>query len=188
MGDTGSVMMWIKLDDANPALQGQTGLWNFGPFNSNSTHYPWTTGVGFFSTFRYTANATLTRVDNVVLPAGVTRTNWHHIAITQTPGANGWKLIIDGSVVTQTTGLSPLYWDNDAWNVGRSIQTAGGSFYYVDGRIADVRIYDTDQSANIDLIMAEKDAAPGSATGGVVPPVGGAIGAWPWHDLCEGRI
>lgn len=156
MGDNASVMAWIKLDVATPAGVGQTGLWNTGALVAGSgTHHPYTSGVGYYDSFRITSNTTASRVDAVNLTAGGTRTNWHHVAITTSPGASGWKLWIDGVEITTTTGITGVYYDADRWGFGQS--STGGFFF--DGYVWDFRIYNTNEAANLTTIIAEKDTA-----------------------------
>lgn len=163
MGDNASVMAWLKLDVATPATAPPTGLWNTGPaITSGASHHPFTDGFGYYSAFRATNNTTLSRVNSVNLSAGGTRTSWHHVAITTSPGANGWKLWIDGVQITSTTGTTGVYYDSDLWSFGRSFD--GTTSYFFDGYIWDCRIYNTNEAANLAAIMAEKDS-------GVVSPL-----------------
>lgn len=157
MGDNASVMAWVKLDVATPAGTAQTGLWNTGAaIGGSATHHPYTSGVGYYDSFRITSNTTATRVDAVNLAAGGTRTNWHHVAVTTSPGASGWKLWIDGSQITSTTGLVGIYYDSDRWGFGQS--STGGFFF--DGYVWDFRIYNkTLTSAELATVIAEKDSA-----------------------------
>jgi hypothetical protein len=127
----------VKLDVATPVDQIQTGFVTLGPVEGvSATHYPFTDGTIYISVLRFSANGTGNRVS--FAPAAVTRTTWHTITITTTPGANGWKFYVNGVQHNQQTGQT-LYLDSDLWSVGRSF--SGVTSYYLDGAVCDVRLY-----------------------------------------------
>jgi hypothetical protein len=132
-----------KLDVATPADQIQTGFVTLGPVESvAASHYPFTDGTVYMSLLRFSANGTGNRIS--FAPAAVTRTDWHTITITTTPGANGWKFYVNGVQHNQQTGQT-LYLDSDLWSVGRSF--SGVTDYYLDGAVCDVRLYNRNLSA-----------------------------------------
>lgn len=145
LGDNATLACWIKLNTATPAAASASGICNLGPILAgNASHYPYTDGLAYLSIFRFSNNTTCSRVNSIALPGGVTRTNWHHFCITTTPGTNGWKLYINGSLVTQATGITGVYYDADLWALGRS---SDGTSYYIDGKLDDARIYSRALSA-----------------------------------------
>ncbi len=158
LGTNASFCMWIRLDNATPGAAAQSGFLNLGAsVVSGSSHWPYTDGTAYMSALRFSNNTTSNRIA-FSPPGGVTRTNWHHIAITNVAGANGWKFYVNGDVATQNTGQT-LFWDSDLWAVGRSWDTTAS--FYLDGRVCDIRVYDeTLSEAAIEAIMAQKDLTP----------------------------
>lgn len=77
-------------------------------------------------------------------------TDWHHVLITRTTG-NSCRVFVDG--VESSTGALAL--------VGVFAPTRIGvrSGVFADATFADVRIWDTDESANAAALYAEKDAS-----------------------------
>lgn len=181
LGDNATVAHWIKLDNASPTPTSKTGLHNLGALVSGkNTHYPWDgDGKGYFTSFRNTSNTASSRVDAVTLPAGVTRTNWHHLAITTTPGANGWTLYINGSAVTTATGVTGVYYDNDLWSLGGS-----SASQWLDGNAADFRVYtrclsSDDIAALYNLGKPQNTVAPGITGDCIVgQTLSGTSGTW----------
>lgn len=157
LGDNATVMAWVKLDVATPAGPATSGLWNIGAvYAGNSEHHPYTGGTGYYPTFRGSNNTTVARIGPTDLSAGGTRTNWNHVCITTAPGANGWKLIINNTLITQATGITGVYYDNDLWCFG---QSSNGGFYF-DGFVWDFRVYD-ETITNTAPMMAEANAPAG---------------------------
>lgn len=101
-------------------------------------------------------SATVIRVRTVVSSdftvASVSTGAWHHLLVTRTTG-NSVRLFVDG-VESSTGALS-----NTATVSYNRIGLSNASFF--DGRICDVRVYNSDESANVAAIMAEKDTAGG---------------------------
>lgn len=129
-----TLAFWVRLVEAVPSLQTTTGLESFGSGAINpypASHYPWTDGTAYLTTFRAT-----TRVNSIALRPEVNRTQWHHIAITTMPGAGNWKLYQDGQLVTSAAGDWFL---NTAPELGRS--TYGSTYYMLNGYVDDVRLY-----------------------------------------------
>lgn len=150
ISSTATVCLWVKLDVATPAASAQTGL--MGITTTLASHYPYTDGSAYLGVLRNN------RVNSITLPGGVTRTAWHHVAIVTQTGANGWKLYVNGDLVTQTTGetLGTIAY----WVVGYS-----GFGHYLDGSIADVRVYDDAKTeADIETIMLDATGGGGGGT------------------------
>ena len=66
----GTMIIWLKNDEATPASSSNTGFIGFGDDTQNS-HYPWTDNTAYLATFR------TGRTENIPLSASVTRTNIH---------------------------------------------------------------------------------------------------------------
>lgn len=140
LGDSASFCIWIKETVHPPTDALKTGFANFGPvISGGANHATWTDGKLYMSFGRATGNTTVSRVNTLDYAASNT-TGWHHIAVTTTPGANGWKLYIDGVLSSQTTGLSGLYWDNDLWCIGKSYD--GVATRYFNGAVSDFWLFD----------------------------------------------
>ena len=146
LGNNASFSCWIKLQTATPVAGANTGFMNLGPIvAAAASHYPWTDGSAYLSLFRCSGNAVCSRVGPITLPGGVTRTNWHHLAITNQPGANGWKFYVNGALVTQTAGLATVYYNNDLWVLARS---SAGFSYHLDGSLDEVLLYNRTLTAH----------------------------------------
>ena len=142
-GGSATIEGWVKFDAATPANGSQTGLWTFdGSSLSQITHYPYTNGLGYFSTFRNS------RVGPVTLSASVTRTDWHHIVITSESGGN-W-IFYQNATVTHTTTADQTTIDTGVTNyIGRSIGGDGSTQdRRVDGNIGQFRLYSKALSAS----------------------------------------
>jgi hypothetical protein len=150
-GGNWSYMKWIKLEDDTP-VAAESGFADLGPMISGAaSHYPYIDGSIYMSLLRASSNSVPNRVS--FQPFGVAPlTKWHHVAITNTPGANGWTFYVNGTPIAQTTGVTPFF-DADAWDVGRSGD--GSGFVYMNGAVADVRIYNrTLTSEEIHAVIA----------------------------------
>jgi hypothetical protein len=136
-----SVVLWLKRLTATPASGTQSGFIRLTNTTTSvtSSHYPWTDGVGYISTFA-TARQTIT------LSAAVTRTNWHQVAVTAKAGTNNWVFYQnDIAVHTASVGSSSLDETNGLW-IARSHNPAAGPYYF-QGWIDSVRLYDRALSA-----------------------------------------
>jgi len=121
-----ALSMWVKLDAATSGDTTRTGLDSFGA-NTYNSHYPWTNGQAYFSTFRDGS-----RVDGVALSPTVDRTEWHHLAVTTAPGSGTYKVYQDGQLIRTADpgtfhiapggnvekandgGWGGLYWQDDS--------------------------------------------------------------------------
>ena len=157
-GNNWSFAMWVKLDADPPATAAKSGWANLGPAVAGSaSYYVWYDNSHHYcALLRHTTNSAANRV--IIYPSHPTpRTTWHHVAITTTPGTDGWKLYVNGEVIGAATGQSSLYFDNDLWSVGRSYD--GTNNYYLDGAVADVRLYNrTLSQEDIQAIIGQATA------------------------------
>jgi len=83
--------------------------------------------------------------------------NWHHLAVVVNYAADTITIYIDGSSVSSTGTIS--FTASATGNTASSanyLATAG--FAEFTGALADWRVYDSDESANLATIIAEKDA------------------------------
>ena len=141
-GSAATLEAWVKFDVATPANGSQTGIWTFdGSSNSSISHYPYTNGYGYFSTFRNT------RVGPITLDSSVTLTNWHHVVITSEYGGN-W-IFYQNTSATQTTTADQSTIDTGVTNyIGRSISGNGTTQdRRMDGNIGQFRLYSKALSA-----------------------------------------
>jgi hypothetical protein len=93
------------------------------------------------------------------LASGFAAGSWQHLLVTRTAG-DSLRAFRDG--VESTTGAQATSSTFGPNKVGRSIST------YYSGQIADVRVYNSDESSNVLTIMAEAgldDPDPPAATG-----------------------
>lgn len=123
-----SVVIWLKLDVATPAAGDQTGIFNLSSDTGNS-HYVWTDSKAYLYGFRSV------RVESITVSSSVTRTDWHMISVTTTPGTNGWKFYQNTELVTQTTGESSIDIGTSSF-IGKSSASR-----YLDGYLASTSIY-----------------------------------------------
>lgn len=136
-----SFALWFNLDATT--VQGFFGI---AASNNSTIRLASSTSI----LVRTGANSTFT------IPAVNTGT-WYHLLVTRTAG-NSLRLFLDG-VESSTGALSnngvfaPTWFGNQNGN-------------FLNGRVADARVYNSDESANVAAIMAEKDTA---------------ASAFPWH-------
>jgi len=123
-----SVVIWLKLDVATPAAGNQTGIFNLSSDTGNS-HYVWTDSKAYLYGFRSA------RVESITVSSSVTRTDWHMISVTTTPGTNGWKFYQNTELVKQTTGESSIDIGASSF-IGKSSASR-----YLDGYLASTSIY-----------------------------------------------
>jgi hypothetical protein len=155
-GNDWTFSMRTKLAAATPGNAAQSGFVTLGPVaTGSSSHYPFTDGTVYMSPLRFSNNTTHNRVS--FAPAAATRTDWHTITITTTPGANGWKFYVNGVQHNQQTGQT-LYLDSDLWSVGRSFDGSGS--YYLHGWVCDLRLYNRNLSAADVLAIHEFVGSP----------------------------
>ena len=141
-----SVVIWLKLDVATPAAGNQTGIFNLSSDTGNS-HYVWTDSKAYLYAFRSV------RVESIAVSSSVTRTDWHMITVTTTPGTNGWKFYQNTELVKQTTGENSIDIGTSSY-IGKS-----SGDRYIDGYLASTSIYNkalssTEISKNYDAMKS----------------------------------
>ena len=142
-GSAATLEAWVKFDVATPPNGAQTGIWTFdGSGNTSISHYPYSNGYGYFSTFRNT------RVGPITLDSSVTLTDWHHVVITSTSGGN-W-IFYQNTSVTHTTPADQSTINTGVTNyIGRSISGTGvAQDRRIDGNIGQFRLYSKALSAS----------------------------------------
>jgi hypothetical protein len=95
----GTMIIWLKNDEATPASSLNTGFMGFGPIGDAGTndHYPWVDGFAYLGTFRNN------RIGPITLSASVIRSNIHMVCITS--NSSEWKLY-QNAVLQYTTSSS----------------------------------------------------------------------------------
>lgn len=84
---------------------------------------------------------------------------WHHVAMVVDIAADTITIYIDGSSVS-STGTISFTASSTSNTASQSVTLAINNFTNpYKGRLADCRIYDSNESANLSAIMAEKDIA-----------------------------
>ena len=118
----GTMIVWLKNDEATPASNSNTGFMGFSSGGSND-HYPWVDGTAYLSTFR---NA---RTGSITLSASVIRTNIHMVCITS--NSSEWKLYQNAVLQYTTSSSGSVTMSNT--RIGYSIDTIynyKGKIYY----------------------------------------------------------
>jgi hypothetical protein len=188
LGDNASFCCWVKLDVATPAAEAQTGFAVLGNAGSGGgNHLPYTDGSYYISLLRWSNSTTSNRL-TITPPGGVTRTNWHHVTIVTTPGANGWKLFVNGDQVTQQTGITGVHYPvGGIWSVGRS--HSAGVNLFLDGSVADVRVYtNTLSEGDVETIVAEATGGGGSPARKRQVIIVGSLERSAWKQDAYGRF
>lgn len=91
------------------------------------------------------------QVNGSVVPLG----QWHHVMFTV--NGNTVKLFQNGTQTGTNTFTNVGIYDPATWVIGKFANPALGGYF--DGKIAQVKIFDSDESANIATIYAEPTAA-----------------------------
>lgn len=133
LGSAFTFCCWFKATDATSRMIGRSA--------DTAASVSMTTNTAFVITLA--ANFTYT------VPA-IGTTLWRHLAITA-DASNNMRVWIDG--VESSTGAQTRTGTFNPTHLMRRSSTFG------DARIADVRLYDSDESASLAAIMAEKDSA-----------------------------
>lgn len=82
---------------------------------------------------------------------------WHHVAVVYDFAGDSITIYIDGSSVSSTGTIAfTASATSNTSALSLTIASANTSEYFK-GRLADVRIYDSDESSNLTTIMSEKD-------------------------------
>ena len=108
-----------------------------------------------------------------ITPAAYNDGQWHHIAVIGS-GGNLQKVYIDGSKVAEQAGTYDTSQTADVGIIGRMGEPSLGSPYdYFDGKIAEVRIWNTARSQD-DIKATMNLSLKGDETG--------LVGYWPLND------
>jgi hypothetical protein len=133
-----TLIMFLKLNNATPSNAFETGIERLSAnVSKQASHYPWTDGVAYFGAFQ--ANL---RIDGITLSSTIDRTKWHMITITSSPGTNNWKFYQNTELRHSANGPSTVSFSTDGvYNLGRSQTILDGNFWYINGNIANVMLY-----------------------------------------------
>jgi len=120
----GTMIVWLKNDEATPASQSNTGFIGFGS-GGNEDHYPWTDGTAYLSTFR---NA---RTGSIPLSGSVTRTNIHMVSVTSS--SSEWKLYQNAVLQYTTSSSGSVTMSNTriGYSVSQSYNYKGKVYYFM---------------------------------------------------------
>lgn len=134
-----TLIMFLKLTNATPSNSLQTGIERLSADSGKqASHYPWIDGTAYFGTFQTGG----TRIDSISLSSTIDRTNWHMITITSSPGANNWKFYQNLDLRRSATGSNTVFFSSDGvYNLGRSQTQLSGNFWYINGNIATIQLY-----------------------------------------------
>ena len=153
-------------DDAvNISSTALTGQFTFAWWQKRATTTSTEAAFGNSAVAVYVAIASNTTAMNIILisggstytPAhGVTTTNWNHYALTR-DASNIVKFYVNGSLVNSNVGAGAVSGTVTVDRLGRRTVGFASSYF------ADLRLYDSDESANIAAIVAEKDSSGSAA-------------------------
>jgi hypothetical protein len=140
-----TLIMFLKLTNATPSNPSETGIERLSAnTGKEASHYPWIDGSAYLGTFQ----TGTTRVNSITLSTTINRTNWHMITIASSPGANNWKFYQNTSLIHSANGSNTVFFSQDgAYNLVRSQTFLNGPFYYINGNIAIVHLYNRSLSA-----------------------------------------
>jgi hypothetical protein len=100
------------------------------------------------------AESTQTKITTATYNDG----NWHHVLAVINWAGDATTIYVDGVSVAQSGTISFTGSASGSGNsAGVTIASANTSGAYFPGQLADVRIYDSNESANVAAIMAEAD-------------------------------
>jgi hypothetical protein len=154
-GSAFSLSFWAKWDAATGRV--------FGAVGANTNRVIKSSATAFILNASGAANTfTVPSMDT---------TSWYHVLVTRTTG-DAIRLFLDG--VESSTGSITVAQTFAPTRIGLSNAT------YNDGKLAWVKVFDSDESANVATLFAEKDAAGGSSPKGPLSnpfmgPFGGPI-------------
>lgn len=133
-----TMSMWLKLDTANPTTS-KTGLGNLDNW-ALPTRYA-SSGSTMQSSIFLSHPAGL----SFTLPAGVNRTQWHHLAVTVNTDnlQSGYKIYINAQLAASypMDGTYGNFIGLQTPRLGSAYNMATNTWYWFDGKIDDVRIY-----------------------------------------------
>ena len=133
--DGASIFAFLKLESAIPVGTTRSGIWRFG--NGERSHYPYTNGLAYMTTFRNT------RVNSISLSSSVDREKPHVLCIT-TENSGRWKMYQNLELVEDVAAESSVsLWSNNSSRIGSSENSRG-----FPGTIYNVSIYSRALSAD----------------------------------------
>lgn len=141
-----TLCMWVKLVNATPTNDLTSGFACLDQVSvaswPSSVHYPWNTdSKAYLTTFR------VARIEQIILSGTIDRDDWHLVTITS-DATSGWRFYQNGSLIkTNAQGTFGL----DAYNgftVGATINAGGGSSYWLNGWLDEVRLHRSACSSN----------------------------------------
>ena len=143
----GTMIIWLKNDEATPASSLNTGFMGFGPIGDAGTNdvYPWVDGFAYLGTFRNN------RIGPITLSASVIRTNIHMVCITS--NSSQWKLY-QNAVLQYTTSSSGSVTINNT-RIGYSVS----QLYNYKGKVYSFALYNRALTAT--EILQNYDATKG---------------------------
>ncbi len=132
-----SLSMWIKLNSDQNSASNSGIIQLSGSTSSNGNLYYYTDasrdGGIWLDIFR--TDRVFTGDWQPTFPGII----WHNLVVTTTPGANGWKMYLNGILRYQTSGQSEVFVDSSLFGGLRIGQNSGNR--QLRGEIDDVRIY-----------------------------------------------
>jgi hypothetical protein len=139
-----SLNMWIRLNSGSNGAEnsGIIQLSNFNDGNGNLYYYTQSGTVGGIWLDIFRTN----RVATGDWQPTVNATNWHLLTVTTTPGTNGWKMYLNGTLRFQTTGQDTVSVNSSLFGGFRVGQNSNGRQLL--GNIGKVSIYNTALSAS----------------------------------------
>lgn len=134
-----TVAFWVRLRNATPGAEGKTGFpvcfqYITGGFAS---HYPWTDGTAYVSTFRSASGGRQT----ITLASDVDRASWHLVAVSTRNGSGNWRFAQNGRVIYTAAGEASVTMDATARWIGATDIATSAHAYGLDGQVADVRLW-----------------------------------------------
>lgn len=120
-----SIAMWVKKKSI------QYGFIQLSGYkNNNGNLYPYTTPTNvYLDVFRKN------RLGPIEMPTSTLE--WHHLVITQRPGAEGWRLYQNGKLVHKASADNTVSTDYYEFEIGRNSNSRYANAYF-----NDVRVYD----------------------------------------------
>jgi hypothetical protein len=137
-GTKASLCMWIKNDSVNNGA-GNAGLIQLSGYNNgNGNLWFYSNGYTYLDIFR------TARVETVFLNSIVPAQSWVMLAVTTTPGTNGWKCYINGVLRKQVGGENTVAVSNIQG--GLTLGCSSDS-RYTNGKIPNCLIYNSELTA-----------------------------------------
>jgi hypothetical protein len=100
------------------------------------------------------------------------------LSITSTPGTEGWKFYVNDQLIATETGKSPVYLAAGVWQIGKSKHPTDATSTFLNGTLADTRIYSralsADDVAALHDLGKPQPTTPPTMSGS--PTVGSTVG------------